>query len=50
MDKQKLIEIAKNGPFWPKACGQKALPDKSVLKGQKLVEIVNMSKLFKIEF
>ena len=36
MDKQKLIEIAKNGPFWPKACGQKALPDKSAFKRTKI--------------
>ena len=39
---QKLIENAKNGPFWQvfenKACGQIMLPDWSVLIGHKLME------------
>ena len=43
---QKLIKNAKNRPFWrvfrkprkPEACGQTVLPDRSVLKGQKLAE------------
>ena len=41
---QKLIENAKNGPFWrvlenlKLACGQIVLPDKSILIGQKLME------------
>ena len=40
---QKLIKNAKNASFWrvfwkPEACGQTVLPDRSVLKGQKLAE------------
>ena len=40
---QKLLKNAKNvsilASFWkPEACGQTVLPDRSVLKGQKLVE------------
>ena len=32
--------------FWkPKACGQTVLPDRSVLKGQKLVENAKIEKL-----
>ena len=42
---QKLIKNAKNGQanFWkPEACGQTVLPDRSVLIGQKLVEIAKI--------
>ena len=47
---QKLIKNAKNGPFWrvfekPKVCGQTVLPDRSVLKGQKLVENAKIKKM-----
>ena len=43
VDKSSL-KNSKNGPTWrvfenPKACGQTELPDMSVLKGQKLVEM-----------
>ena len=46
---QKLIKIAKNGPFWrvfskPEACGQTVLPDRLVLIGQKLVEYAKIQK------
>ena len=40
---QKLFKKCQKCPFWrvfekPEACGQTVLPDKSILKGQKLVE------------
>ena len=46
---QKLIENAKNGPFWrvfekPEACGQTVLPARSVLLGQKSVENAKIKK------
>ena len=32
--------------FWkPEACGQTVLPDRSILKGQKLMENAKMEKL-----
>ena len=48
MDKSSL-KNAKNGPIWPvfanlKACGQTVLPDRSVLKGQKLLENAKIQK------
>ena len=45
---QKLIKNAKNdqfGEFWkPEACGQTVLPDRSILKGQKLAENTKIQK------
>ena len=32
----KLIKDAKNSPFWPEACGQTVLPDRSVLNRTKI--------------
>ena len=51
---QKFIKNAKNGQFWwsfwkPEACGQAALPDRSVLSKQKLVENTKIVK-FKWDF
>ena len=47
---QKLIKNAKNGPFlasfWkPEACGQTVLPDRSILKGQTLMENTKIEKI-----
>ena len=42
---QKFIKNAKNGPFWrvfEKNMRQIVLPDRSLLIGQKLVELANI--------
>ena len=42
---QKFIEIAKNGQWKPAVCCQTVLPDRSILKGQKLMERAKINKL-----
>ena len=50
LSRQKFIENAKKpsilASFWkPEFCGQTVLPDRSLLKGQKLVENAKIGKL-----
>ena len=49
---QKLIKNAILASFWkPEACGQTVLPDRSILKGQKLVENAkNSNTTFRVIF
>ena len=48
MSGQKFIDNAKSSQCWllwkPEGCGQTELPDKSVLRGQKLVEKAKIQK------
>ena len=42
---EKLIKSAKNGQKNSETCSQTVLPDRSILKGQKLVENAKIEKL-----
>ena len=55
MSGQKFIKNAKNGPIWrvfekPEACGQTVLPDRSILIGQKLMEMPKINQNVAFEF
>ena len=41
---QKFIKNAKNSQFWPEACSQPVLQDRSLLIGQKLVQNAKIEK------